>query len=346
MGVNPNCMNCRPRTLKMDCEEVKKPCECRKPCSCKKSLPDTMAHGYCPTYQMASVPVLSAETIVDFDPNNTCVKYVNTLIIDPKNGRTFFYDVFGIMTEIKADSQSKNATKKLKETKQDNIRNHNPETQYHEGDIVIADGKLYQALQDITGKFNTANWRPLDGSTGILPQYESLVSPTATAKPNKILISPNGEMSYSNEAGEVKQLKQKEEVAKTKTQIENNRYKELLSFNDIVNGKNTFEGIVSLESEDVVSTVYAKISLTVSANDFTIDNNSQLTELAGTVPADLQFFIYREGTKISLVISSRNQHEVKSNITNIHTDLKVLKPKKEAQTLETGIKKPVALTIE
>ena len=154
-----------------------------------------------------------------------------------------------------------------------------------------------------------------------------------------------GKLNSSNKVGKLTRA-QLEEIAKTKTQIENNRYKELLSFNGIVNGKNTFEGIVSLESEGVVSTVFAKLSLTVSANDFTVDNNSQLVELAGTVPADFQFFIYREGTKISLVVSSRNQHEVKSNITNIHTDLTVLKPKKEAQTLETGIKKPVALTIE
>ena len=295
---------------------------------------------------MASVPVLTAETIVDFDPENTCAKYVNTLVIDPKNGRTFFYDVFGIMTEIKTDKQAKSLIKKLKDEKQNAIKNHNPEVDYRENDIVVFDGKLYQALQDIKGEFNSANWRVLDGTTGALPQYETITEPKTTYAPNKLLITPTGDVSFSGVDGEVKPIKQKEEIAKTKTNIETNRYKELISVNGIADGKNTFEGVVSLESEGTVATVYAKLSLTVSSNDFAIDNNSQLVELAGTVPADFQFFVYREGTKISLVVSSRNQYEVKSNITNIHTDLSVLKPKKEAQTLETGIKKPVALTIE
>jgi hypothetical protein len=316
------------------------------PCECKKREEKVQAHGYCPTYQMASVPVLTAETIVDFDPENTCVKYVNTLVVDPKNGRTFFYDVFGIMTEIKTDKQAKSLIKKLKDEKQNAIKNHNPEVDYRENDIVVFDGKLYQALQDIKGEFNSANWRVLDGTTGALPQYETITEPKTTYAPNKLLITPTGDVSFSTIDGEVKPIKQKEEIAKTKTNIETNRYKELISVNGIADGKNTLEGVVSLESEGTVATVYAKLSLTVSSNDFAIDNNSQLVELAGTVPADFQFFVYREGTKISLVVSSRNQHEVKSSITNIHTDLTVLKPKKEAQALETGIKKPIALTIE
>lgn len=331
-------MKCRPRAYQMTPEQA--------PCECKKREEKVQAHGYCPAYQMASVPVLTAETVVDFDPNNTCVKYVNTLVVDPKNGRTFFYDVFGIMTEIKTDKQAKDLIKKLKEEKQNAIKNHNPEVDYRENDIVVFDGKLYQALQDIKGEFNSANWRVLDGTTGALSQYETITEPKTTYAPNKILITPTGDVSFSGVDGEVKPIKQKEEVAKTKTNIETNRYKELISVNGIADGKNTFEGVVSLESEGTVATVYAKLSLTVSANDFAIDNNSQLVELAGTVPADFQFFVYREGTKISLVVSSRNQHEVKSSITNIHTDLTVLKPKKEAQALETGIKKPVALTIE
>ena len=338
MGINPNCMKCRPRAYQMTPEQA--------PCECKKREEKVQAHGYCPTYQMASVPVLTAETIVDFDPENTCAKYVNTLVVDPKNGRTFFYDVFGIMTEIKTDKQAKSLIKKLKDEKQNAIKNHNPEVDYRENDIVVFDGKLYQALQDIRGEFNSANWRVLDGTTGALPQYETITEPKTTYAPNKLLITPTGDVSFSTIDGEVKPIKQKEEIAKTKTNIETNRYKELISINGIADGKNTFEGVVSLESEGTVATVYAKISLTVSANDFAIDNNSQLVELAGTVPADFQFFIHREGTKISLVVSSRNQHEVKSSITNIHTDLKVLKPKKEAQALESGIKKPVALTIE
>ena len=331
-------MKCRPRAYQMTPE--------RAPCECKKREEKVQAHGYCPTYQMASVPVLTAETIVDFDPNNTCVKYVNTLVVDPKNGRTFFYDVFGIMTEIKTDKQAKDLIKKLKDEKQNAIKNHNPEVDYRENDIVVFDGKLYQALQDIKGEFNSANWRVLDGTTGALPQYETITEPKTTYAPNKILITPTGDVSFSGVDGEVKPIKQKEEIAKTKTNIETNRYKELISVNGIADGKNTLEGVVSLESEGTVATVYAKLSLTVSSNDFAIDNNSQLVELAGTVPVDFQFFVYREGTKISLVVSSRNQHEVKSSITNIHTDLTVLKPKKEAQALETGIKKPVALTIE
>ena len=331
-------MKCRPRAYQMTPEQA--------PCECKKREEKVQAHGYCPTYQMASVPVLTAETIVDFDPENTCAKYVNTLVVDPKNGRTFFYDVFGIMTEIKTDKQAKDLIKKLKEEKQNAIKNHNPEVDYRENDIVVFDGKLYQALQDIKGEFNSANWRVLDGTTGALPQYETITEPKTTYAPNKLLITPTGDVSFSGVDGEVKPIKQKEEIAKTKTNIETNRYKELISINGIADGKNTFEGVVSLESEGTVATVYAKLSLTVSANDFAIDNNSQLVELAGTVPADFQFFVYREGTKISLVVSSRNQHEVKSSITNIHTDLTVLKPKKEAQALESGIKKPVALTIE
>lgn len=331
-------MKCRPRAYQMTPEQA--------PCECKKREEKVQAHGYCPTYQMASVPVLTAETIVDFDPENTCVKYVNTLVVDPKNGRTFFYDVFGIMTEIKTDKQAKSLIKKLKEEKQNAIKNHNPEVDYRENDIVVFDGKLYQALQDIKGEFNSANWRVLDGTTGALPQYETITEPKTTYAPNKLLITPTGDVSFSTIDGEVKPIKQKEEIAKTKTNIETNRYKELISINGIADGKNTFEGIVSLESEGTVATVYAKLSLTVSSNDFAIDNNSQLVELAGTVPADFQFFVYREGTKISLVVSSRNQYEVKSSITNIHTDLTVLKPKKEAQALESGIKKPVALTIE
>lgn len=331
-------MKCRPRAYQMTPEQA--------PCECKKREEKVQAHGYCPTYQMASVPVLTAETVVDFDPNNTCVKYVNTLVVDPKNGRTFFYDVFGIMTEIKTDKQAKDLIKKLKEEKQNAIKNHNPEVDYRENDIVVFDGKLYQALQDIKGEFNSANWRVLDGTTGALPQYETITEPKTTYAPNKLLITPTGDVSFSTIDGEVKPIKQKEEIAKTKTNIETNRYKELISINGIADGKNTLEGVVSLESEGTVATVYAKLSLTVSSNDFAIDNNSQLVELAGTVPADFQFFVYREGTKISLVVSSRNQHEVKSSITNIHTDLTVLKPKKEAQALETGIKKPVALTIE
>lgn len=331
-------MKCRPRAYQMTPEQA--------PCECKKREEKVQAHGYCPTYQMASVPVLTAETIVDFDPENTCVKYVNTLVVDPKNGRTFFYDVFGIMTEIKTDKQAKSLIKKLKDEKQNAIKNHNPEVDYRENDIVVFDGKLYQALQDIKGEFNSANWRVLDGTTGALPQYETITEPKTTYAPNKLLITPTGDVSFSGVDGEVKPIKQKEEIAKTKTNIETNRYKELISVNGIKDGKNTFEGVVSLESEGTVSTVYAKLSLTVSSNDFAIDNNSQLVELAGTVPADFQFFVYREGTKISLVVSSRNQHEVKSSITNIHTDLTVLKPKKEAQALESGIKKPVALTIE
>lgn len=338
MGINPNCMKCRPRAYQMTPEQA--------PCECKKREEKVQAHGYCPTYQMASVPVLTAETIVDFDPENTCAKYVNTLVVDPKNGRTFFYDVFGIMTEIKTDKQAKSLIKKLKDEKQNAIKNHNPEVDYRENDIVVFDGKLYQALQDIRGEFNSANWRVLDGTTGALPQYETITEPKTTYAPNKLLITPTGDVSFSTIDGEVKPIKQKEEIAKTKTNIETNRYKELISINRIADGKNTFEGVVSLESEGTVATVYAKISLTVSANDFAIDNNSQLVELAGTVPADFQFFIHREGTKISLVVSSRNQHEVKSSITNIHTNLTVLKPKKEAQALESGIKKPVALTIE
>lgn len=338
MGINPNCMKCRPRAYQMTPEQA--------PCECKKREEKVQAHGYCPTYQMASVPVLTAETIVDFDPENTCVKYVNTLVVDPKNGRTFFYDVFGIMTEIKTDKQAKDLIKKLKEEKQNAIKNHNPEVDYRENDIVVFDGKLYQALQDIKGEFNSANWRVLDGTTGALPQYETITEPKTTYAPNKLLITPTGDVSFSTIDGEVKPIKQKEEIAKTKTNIETNRYKELISVNGIADGKNTLEGVVSLESEGTVATVYAKLSLTVSSNDFAIDNNSQLVELAGTVPADFQFFVYREGTKISLVVSSRNQHEVKSSITNIHTDLTVLKPKKEAQALESGIKKPVALTIE
>lgn len=331
-------MKCRPRAYQMTPEQA--------PCECKKREEKVQAHGYCPTYQMASVPVLTAETIVDFDPENTCAKYVNTLVVDPKNGRTFFYDVFGIMTEIKTDKQAKSLIKKLKDEKQNAIKNHNPEVDYRENDIVVFDGKLYQALQDIKGEFNSANWRVLDGTTGALPQFETITELKTTYAPNKILITPTGDVSFSGVDGEVKPIKQKEEIAKTKTNIETNRYKELISVNGIADGKNTFEGVVSLESEGVVSTVYAKLSLTVSANDFAIDNNSQLVELAGTVPADFQFFIHREGTKISLVVSSRNQHEVKSSITNIHTNLTVLKPKKEAQALESGIKKPVALTIE
>ena len=338
MGINPNCMKCRPRAYQMTPEQA--------PCECKKREEKVQAHGYCPTYQMASVPVLTAETIVDFDPESTCVKYVNTLVVDPKNGRTFFYDVFGIMTEIKTDKQAKSLIKKLKDEKQNAIKNHNPEVDYRENDIVVFDGKLYQALQDIKGEFNSANWRVLDGTTGALPQYETITEPKTTYAPNKLLITPTGDVLFSNAGGEVKPIKQKEEIAKTKTNIETNRYKELISINGIADGKNTFEGVVSLESEGTIATVYAKLSLTVSANDFAIDNNSQLVELAGTVPADFQFFVYREGTKISFVVSSRNQHEVKSSITNIHTDLTVLKPKKEAQALETGIKKPVALTIE
>ena len=338
MGINPNCMKCRPRAYQMTPEQA--------PCECKKREEKVQAHGYCPTYQMASVPVLTAETIVDFDPENTCAKYVNTLVVDPKNGRTFFYDVFGIMTEIKTDKQAKSLIKKLKDEKQNAIKNHNPEVDYRENDIVVFDGKLYQALQDIKGEFNSANWRVLDGTTGALPQYETITEPKTTYAPNKLLITPTGDVSFSGVDGEVKPIKQKEEIAKTKTNIETNRYKELISINGIADGKNTFEGVVSLESEGAVATVYAKLSLTVSSNDFAIDNNSQLVELAGTVPADFQFFVYREGTKISLVVSSRNQHEVKSSITNIHTDLTVLKPKKEAQALESGIKKPVALTIE
>lgn len=338
MGINPNCMKCRPRAYQMTPEQA--------PCECKKREEKVQAHGYCPTYQMASVPVLTAETIVDFDPENTCVKYVNTLVVDPKNGRTFFYDVFGIMTEIKTDKQAKDLIKKLKDEKQNAIKNHNPEVDYRENDIVVFDGKLYQALQDIKGEFNSANWRVLDGTTGALPQYETITEPKTTYAPNKLLITPTGDVSFSTIDGEVKPIKQKEEIAKTKTNIETNRYKELISVNGIADGKNTLEGVVSLESEEAVATVYAKLSLTVSSNDFAIDNNSQLVELAGTVPADFQFFVYREGTKISLVVSSRNQHEVKSSITNIHTDLTVLKPKKEAQALESGIKKPVALTIE
>lgn len=338
MGINPNCMKCRPRAYQMTPEQA--------PCECKKREEKVQAHGYCPTYQMASVPVLTAETIVDFDPENTCAKYVNTLVVDPKNGRTFFYDVFGIMTEIKTDKQAKDLIKKLKDEKQNAIKNHNPEIDYRENDIVVFDGKLYQALQDVKGEFNSANWRVLDGTTGALPQYETITEPKTTYAPNKILITPTGDVSFSGVDGEVKPIKQKEEIAKTKTNIETNRYKELISVNGIADGKNTLEGVVSLESEGAVATVYAKLSLTVSANDFAIDNNSQLVELAGTVPADFQFFVYREGTKISLVVSSRNQHEVKSSITNIHTDLTVLKPKKEAQALESGIKKPVALTIE
>lgn len=331
-------MKCRPRAYQMTPEQA--------PCECKKREEKVQAHGYCPTYQMASVPVLTAETVVDFDPENTCVKYVNTLVVDPKNGRTFFYDVFGIMTEIKTDKQAKDLIKKLKEEKQNAIKNHNPEVDYRENDIVVFDGKLYQALQDIKGEFNSANWRVLDGTTGALPQYETITEPKTTYAPNKLLITPTGDVSFSTIDGEVKPIKQKEEIAKTKTNIETNRYKELISVNGIADGKNTFEGVVSLESEEAVATVYAKLSLTVSSNDFAIDNNNQLVELAGTVPADFQFFVYREGTKISLVVSSRNQHEVKSSITNIHTDLTVLKPKKEAQALESGIKKPVALTIE
>lgn len=338
MGINPNCMKCRPRAYQMTPEQA--------PCECKKREEKVQAHGYCPTYQMASVPVLTAETIVDFDPENTCTKYVNTLVVDPKNGRTFFYDVFGIMTEIKTDKQAKDLIKKLKDEKQNAIKNHNPEVDYRENDIVVFDGKLYQALQDIKGEFNSANWRVLDGTTGALPQYETITEPKTTYAPNKLLITPTGDVSFSGVDGEVKPIKQKEEIAKTKTNIETNRYKELISVNGIADGKNTLEGVVSLESEEAVATVYAKLSLTVSSNDFAIDNNSQLVELAGTVPADFQFFVYREGTKISLVVSSRNQHEVKSSITNIHTDLTVLKPKKEAQALESGIKKPVALTIE
>ena len=338
MGINPNCMKCRPRAYQMTPEQA--------PCECKKREEKVQAHGYCPTYQMASVPVLTAETIVDFDPENTCAKYVNTLVVDPKNGRTFFYDVFGIMTEIKTDKQAKSLIKKLKDEKQNAIKNHNPEVDYRENDIVVFDGKLYQALQDIKGEFNSADWRVLDGTTGALPQYETITEPKTTYAPNKLLITPTGDVSFSTIDGEVKPIKQKEEIAKTKTNIETNRYKELISVNGIADGKNTFEGVVSLESEGTVATVYAKLSLTVSSNDFAIDNNSQLVELAGTVPADFQFFVYREGTKISLVVSSRNQHEVKSSITNIHTDLTVLKPKKEAQALESGIKKPVALTIE
>lgn len=331
-------MKCRPRAYQMTPEQA--------PCECKKREEKVQAHGYCPTYQMASVPVLTAETIVDFDPENTCAKYVNTLVVDPKNGRTFFYDVFGIMTEIKTDKQAKSLIKKLKEEKQNAIKNHNPEVDYRENDIVVFDGKLYQALQDIKGEFNSANWRVLDGTTGALPQYETITEPKTTYAPNKLLITPTGDVSFSTIDGEVKPIKQKEEIAKTKTNIETNRYKELISVNGIADGKNTLEGVVSLESEGTVATVYAKLSLTVSSNDFAIDNNNQLVELAGTVPADFQFFVYREGTKISLVVSSRNQHEVKSSITNIHTDLTVLKPKKEAQALESGIKKPVALTIE
>lgn len=331
-------MKCRPRAYQMTPEQA--------PCECKKREEKVQAHGYCPTYQMASVPVLTAETVVDFDPNNTCVKYVNTLVVDPKNGRTFFYDVFGIMTEIKTDKQAKSLIKKLKDEKQNAIKNHSPEVDYRENDIVVFDGKLYQALQDIKGEFNSANWRVLDGTTGALPQYETITEPKTTYAPNKLLITPTGDVSFSGVDGEVKPIKQKEEIAKTKTNIETNRYKELISVNGTADGKNTFEGVVSLESEGTVATVYAKLSLTVSSNDFAIDNNSQLVELAGTVPADFQFFVYREGTKISLVVSSRNQHEVKSSITNIHTDLTVLKPKKEAQALESGIKKPVALTIE
>lgn len=338
MGINPNCMKCRPRAYQMTPEQA--------PCECKKREEKVQAHGYCPTYQMASVPVLTAETVVDFDPENTCTKYVNTLVVDPKNGRTFFYDVFGIMTEIKTDKQAKSLIKKLKDEKQNAIKNHNPEVDYRENDIVVFDGKMYQALQDIKGEFNSANWRVLDGTTGALPQYETITEPKTTYAPNKLLITPTGDVSFSTIDGEVKPIKQKEEIAKTKTNIETNRYKELISVNGIADGKNTFEGVVSLESEGTVATVYAKLSLTVSSNDFAIDNNSQLVELAGTVPADFQFFVYREGTKISLVVSSRNQHEVKSSITNIHTDLTVLKPKKEAQALESGIKKPVALTIE
>ena len=338
MGINPNCMKCRPRAYQMTPEQA--------PCECKKREEKVQAHGYCPTYQMASVPVLTAETIVDFDPENTCAKYVNTLVVDPKNGRTFFYDVFGIMTEIKTDKQAKDLIKKLKDEKQNAIKNHNPEIDYRENDIVVFEGKLYQALQDIKGEFNSANWRVLDGTTGALPQYETITEPKTTYAPNKLLITPTGDVSFSGVDGEVKPIKQKEEIAKTKTNIETNRYKELISINGIADGKNTLEGVVSLESEGTVATVYAKLSLTVSSNDFAIDNNSQLVELAGTVPADFQFFVYREGTKISLVVSSRNQHEVKSSITNIHTDLTVLKPKKEAQALESGIKKPVALTIE
>ena len=331
-------MKCRPRAYQMTPEQA--------PCECKKREEKVQAHGYCPTYQMASVPVLTAETVVDFDPENTCTKYVNTLVVDPKNGRTFFYDVFGIMTEIKTDKQAKSLIKKLKDEKQNAIKNHNPEVDYRENDIVVFDGKMYQALQDIKGEFNSANWRVLDGTTGALPQYETITEPKTTYAPNKLLITPTGDVSFSTIDGEVKPIKQKEEIAKTKTNIETNRYKELISVNGIADGKNTFEGVVSLESEGTVATVYAKLSLTVSSNDFAIDNNSQLVELAGTVPADFQFFVYREGTKISLVVSSRNQHEVKSSITNIHTDLTVLKPKKEAQALESGIKKPVALTIE
>lgn len=335
-------MKCRPRAYQMTPEQA--------PCECKKREEKVQAHGYCPTYQMASVPVLTAETIVDFDPENTCAKYVNTLVVDPKNGRTFFYDVFGIMTEIKTDKQAKDLIKKLKDEKQNAIKNHNPEVGYRENDIVVFDGKLYQALQDIKGEFNSANWRVLDGTTGALPQYETITEPKTTYAPNKLLITPTGDVSFSTIDGEVKPIKQKEEIAKTKTNIETNRYKELITFKQLTTGDNAFGGVINLDVDGTVSTIFADIHINISTSDrdFTVNNlTTGLIELSGSTPADIQFYVTKVDKRISLAVSSRNQHEVKSNIASIvSNDLTVLRPKKEAQTLETGIKQAVSLTIE
>ena len=143
MGYNQFCDPCLNGT------KTEEECKCRTVVSEKLT---------CPPAKMASVPVLTATIVNNFDPNCIKSRHVNEIVVDRHNNKTWFYDIFGVPTLISDDGLMAQEIKDALDNKQNKISDHNPLKSYDVGDIVIKNNELYRALLPTIGELNGEHW--------------------------------------------------------------------------------------------------------------------------------------------------------------------------------------------
>lgn len=127
-------------------------------CKCRTVVKEKLT---CPPAKMASVPVLTATIVNNFDPNDIKSRHVNEIIVDRHNNQTWFYDIFGVPTLISDDGKVVKEVKKSLDEKQNVISDHNPLKSYNIGDIVIKNNYLYRALEPTIGEMQDSKWTRL-----------------------------------------------------------------------------------------------------------------------------------------------------------------------------------------
>lgn len=151
MGWNPDCGKCK---------QPKQTCGCQHE-EVIEYVEETPCNSCSYTKEMSSVPVISTEYVNDFDINNTNQRYMYTFVFDVRNGRTYFFDIFGVGHLISDFSRATKAVDTIVSKKQNKIEDYTTSKSYAPNDLVIKDGKIYQAKEFTIGEFKPQSWKQI-----------------------------------------------------------------------------------------------------------------------------------------------------------------------------------------